>query len=274
MPYESAFIEKLARLSHSGQPFVAVTLAQAQGSTPQDAGSKMLVTAAGIDSGTVGGGKVEAKAIKLAQEMLSEAQRVQLVEWNLKRDVGMTCGGTVSLLFETYNIGIWKIVLFGAGHVAHALTTLLMTLRCHVTVVDPRQEWLDRIPKSPQIRCQLLAEPAQFVSEIDSQTFALCMTMGHATDRPILEAILRSSKNLPYLGVIGSRAKRAVLQKELLSAGLEQTKIDSIICPMGLPIGCNHPGEIAVSIVAQLLQVRDAIESSDPDKINDLSRSP
>jgi len=58
MAHESAFIERLALLSKSGQPFVAVTLAQAHGSTPQDAGSKMLVTAAGVDSGTVGGGKV------------------------------------------------------------------------------------------------------------------------------------------------------------------------------------------------------------------------
>ncbi len=257
MPYESAFIEKLAHLSNSGEPFVAVTLARAHGSTPQDAGSKMLVTMSGIHSGTVGGGKVEAKAIGLAQEMLVGGERVQLVEWNLKRDVGMTCGGSVSLLFETYNIGIWKIVIFGAGHVAHALTSLLMTLRCQVTVIDPRQEWLDLIPKSPQIRTRLLSDPRQFVSEIDSQSFVLCMTMGHATDRPILEAILRSDTALPYLGVIGSRAKRAVLSKELLTAGLEQSKVDSIVCPIGLPIGRNHPGEIAVSIVAQLLQVRD-----------------
>jgi xanthine dehydrogenase accessory factor len=262
MTYESAFIERLATLSNSGEPFVAVTLARATGSTPQDAGSKMLVTAAGLHCGTVGGGKVEAKAIALAQEMLDGGHSIQLVEWNLKRDVGMTCGGSVSLLFETYNLGVWKIVIFGAGHVAQALTKLLATLRCHVTVVDSRQEWLDRIPESPQIRRCLLADPAQFVSEIDHDTFVLCMTMGHATDRPILEAILKSGKSLPYLGVIGSRAKRAVLTKELLAAGIEQTKIDSIICPIGLlvgglPIGTNHPGEIAVSIVAQLLEVRD-----------------
>lgn len=259
MSYESAFIEKLAQLSHSGQPFVAVTLAQAHGSTPQDAGSKMLVTASGLHSGTVGGGRVEAKALGLAQEMLVGGERVQLVEWNLKRDVGMTCGGSVSLLFETYNIGVWKIVIFGAGHVAHALTSLLMTLRCHVTVIDPRQEWLDRIPTSPQIQIRLMSDPCQFVSEIDSQSFVLCMTMGHATDRPILEAILLSDLALPYLGVIGSRAKRAVLTKELLAAGLEQPKIDSIICPIGLPIGRNHPGEIAVSIAAQLLEIRDGM---------------
>jgi xanthine dehydrogenase accessory factor len=71
---------------------------------------------------------------------------------------------------------------------------------------------------------------------------------------------------LPYLGVIGSRAKRAVLSKELLAAGLKQSKIDSIICPIGLPIGRNHPGEIAVSIAAQLLEVRDGSGIAEPNK--------
>jgi len=83
--------------------------------------------------------------------------------------------------------------------------------------------------------------------------------MGHATDLPILTAILKSSQNLPYVGVIGSLAKLAVLTKELLAAGVAMEKIESIICPIGLPIGCNHPGKFAVSIVAQLLQIRDQI---------------
>ena len=82
-------------------------MVDAVGSTPQDTGSKMLVTAAGLHSGTVGGGKVEFKAIQHAQAMLSQAGGDavphQLVEWNLQRDVGMTCGGVVKLFFEAYN---------------------------------------------------------------------------------------------------------------------------------------------------------------------------
>src|SRR5689334_3891168 len=116
------FVERLAELAAGGAPFVSVTLVETIGSTPSETGSKMLVTAAGLDTGTVGGGRVEAKAIEHAQAMLraprEASPRAELVEWNLQRDVGMTCGGVVKLFFEAYNHSQWQIVLFGAGHVA------------------------------------------------------------------------------------------------------------------------------------------------------------
>ena len=71
MPAQHGFVERLAELSKSGVPFVCVTMVEAVGSTPQDAGSKMLVTADGLVTGTVGGGRVEAKAIQVAQQMLA-----------------------------------------------------------------------------------------------------------------------------------------------------------------------------------------------------------
>ncbi len=81
--------------------------------------------------------------------------------------------------------------------------------------------------------------------------------MGHATDRPILEEIFRQNREFPFLGVIGSRAKRAVLLKELAAAGIADEQASSFHCPIGLDIGTNQPGEIAVSLVAQLIQERD-----------------
>src|SRR3982751_1255870 len=99
MPTPHGFVERLAELSQSGVPFVCVTMVQAQGSTPQDAGSKMLVTASELVTGTVGGGRVEHKAIQHAQSILAQPTAdsrqpiAELLEWNLKRDVGMTCGG-------------------------------------------------------------------------------------------------------------------------------------------------------------------------------------
>ena len=142
MPTPHGFVERLAELSGSGVPFVCVTLVEAVGSTPQDAGSKMLVTSTGLETGTVGGGRVEHQAIEHARHMLSQPARqvspTELVEWNLKRDVGMTCGGTVKLFFETYNHCDWRIVVFGAGHVASAVVACLGQLDCHVTCIDPR----------------------------------------------------------------------------------------------------------------------------------------
>src|SRR3954465_11026423 len=153
MPTPHGFVERLAELSQSGMPFVCVTMVQAQGSTPQDAGSKMLVTSVGLDTGTVGGGKVELKSIERARQMLAQPANKtapnELVEWNLKRDVGMTCGGSVKLFFETYNHSDWRIVVFGAGHVATAVVAALASLDCHVTCIDSRPGGLGRLPAPP-----------------------------------------------------------------------------------------------------------------------------
>ena len=90
------FYEQLVALEREGTAFVFVILTESLGSTPQDTGAKMLVTTAGLYTGTIGGGKVEAKAIELAQELLADGvARPQFVTWTLKGDVGMTCGGSV-----------------------------------------------------------------------------------------------------------------------------------------------------------------------------------
>ena len=261
MPTPHGFIERLAELSHRGVPFVCVTMVDAQGSAPQEAGSKMLVTASELVSGTVGGGRVELKAIERSRHMLTQPANqtplTELVEGNLKRDVGMTCGGSVKLFFETYNHSDWRIAVFGAGHVANAVVACLAPLDCHVTCIDSRAEWLDRIPARAKLRKIESNEPRTLVAELPGDAFVICMTMGHATDRPILEEIFRQGRQFPFLGVIGSKAKRAVLMKELTAAGIPREQADAFHCPIGLDLGTNQPGEIAISVVAQLIQERD-----------------
>ncbi len=253
------FIERLAELSQSGQAFVSVTLVDAVGSTPQDAGTKMLVDGRGLVFGTVGGGRVEHQAIEFAQQMLcdSQANATKFVEWNLQRDVGMTCGGVVKLFFEAYNHRTWRIVIFGAGHVAQSLVRCLLEMECQVVCIDPRPEWLARLPRSHKLTPLELADMASYVPQLSQDDFVLSMTMGHRTDRPILEAVFYAGLEPAYLGVIGSQAKRSVLVRELSAAGISTALTDTMHCPIGLQIGQNQPGEIAISIAAELIQVRD-----------------
>ena len=171
MAVPHGFVEKLAELSAAGRPFAAVTLVETVGSTPSDAGTKMLVDSTGLVFGTVGGGKEENKSIGHAQELLDSAatngsHTCELIEWNLQRDVGMTCGGVVKLLFEAYNFRDWRIVVFGAGHVAQALVRLVLLLECRVVCIDQRQEWLAKLPSSPKLRALTLHEPRDFVREL------------------------------------------------------------------------------------------------------------
>lgn len=250
--------ECLAELSTLEHPVVLVTLVRRVGSTPQDVGAKMLVDAAGRRRGTIGGGRIEARAIAEAQRLLTEQLESPCVlhEWNLQRDIGMTCGGVVTMLFELFNASSWRVVLFGAGHVSQALVRCLLLLDCHVICLDSRAEWLARLPQSPRLTRIESDDLPHFVSQIRPSDAVICMTMGHATDQPVLRALFEASITPAYLGVIGSAAKRKALEKGLRADGVSDAWLESMRCPIGLPIGGNAPGEIAISVAAELLTLR------------------
>ena len=168
MSYANQYIEHLAELDRSGQPFASVTIVEGVGSTPENVGSKMLVNETGLVFDTVGEGLIERKAIGHAQAMLSQGscQPTELVEWNLQRDVGMTCGGVIRLFFESFNDRRWQIVIFGAGHVAQALTRYLLPIDCQIHCIDQRHEWLDRLPESSNLKRTQCDEPADMIESL------------------------------------------------------------------------------------------------------------
>lgn len=259
-------------LSQSQQPFVAVTLVDVVGSAPQNQGARMLVTAQGLHWGTVGGGKIEARALQEAQALLrdSRGSSHHFYEWNLQRDIGMTCGGVGKFYFEVHGgARDWSIAVFGAGHVAQALVPLLASLNCQLWVCDSRSEWLERlsaggrIPADRSLNLQQREEPASLVAELPRHSFMVSMTMGHAHDVPILAQALRLRREdpqaFPFMGVIGSPAKAGAIRKDLRQQGFSSEELTTLVCPVGLPLGSNAPAEIAISITAQLLQERDRI---------------
>jgi xanthine dehydrogenase accessory factor len=134
-----------------------------------------------------------------------------------------------------------------------------LLLECRAICIDPREDWLAKLPESPKLRAILMAQPRDFVPQLRSDDYVLCMTMGHKTDQPILQTILQRQMAPRYLGVIGSHAKRKVLVRELIEGGIAADTAEQFRCPIGLPLGTNQPGEIAVSIAAELIQCRDAV---------------
>lgn len=253
--------EKLSTLLAAETPFVMVTLLDIRGSAPQIIGAKAIVSADGIEHGTVGGGKIEAAAVKFAQKTLNTTgNNTELVTWNLQTDVGMTCGGEVKLLFEAHRFSEWPIAVFGAGHIAQSLVPLLVQLHCKVTCVDSRAEWLNKLDDHPRLRKQCVEIPCELVRDMPADTFFVLMSQGHATDLPVLAEIL-TTRTAQYVGVIGSQQKASVLRRDLAQQNISKDKIDSFYCPMGLPIGNNTPAEIAISVSAQLIQIRDSQRS-------------
>ena len=247
----------IADLKRTGTDLVVVTVIACRGSVPCVLGAKAVITSDGLMAGTVGGGKVEARVIAEALGMLDRKEKCVSRKWNLQQDVGMTCGGEMEMVFEKVSASDrWHIVVFGAGHVSKALAPVLAGMNCTVDVVDERKDWLERIPESPNVRKHLVRNYADAVALVSENSMVISITKGHTSDRPVLRDTLRQFPKIAFLGVIGSASKRAVLMRELREDGIEEVLLEKIICPLGLPIGGNDPGEIAVSIAAQLLEQR------------------
>ncbi|QJE96061.1 xanthine dehydrogenase accessory protein XdhC [Luteolibacter luteus] len=250
--------QEITRCMEIGTELVVVTVAAARGSVPGETGAKMLVSREGLLSGTVGGGRIEARALEEAGQLLDSSEATRLHCWNLQQDIGMTCGGEMTLLFERIAAKPpWHIAIFGAGHIVQALVPVLASLSCQIDVVDTRRDWLQRLPSSANITTHHLATFEAGASLLNECSFVLSITKGHGSDVPVLREVLTLFPGIPFLGVIGSASKRAALLRDLREAGINESLLEKITCPLGLPIGDNDPHEIAISVAAQLLERRD-----------------
>ena len=246
---------EIAALIAEGRPFVLATVIESAGSTPQKPGSKMVVLEDGSPRGTVGGGAIEYQIIEAARALLASPAQTRTIETHLTHELGMCCGGRMKVFLEKQEAPA-RLTLFGAGHVARELAALAHHVGFRVTVVDARPEWAsaERFPG-----CEVLvkdpADHARALTPGPSDSFCIT-THDHPLDQAVLEALL--SKPAAYLGVIGSRRKAERFRMRLEAAGATPEQLARIRSPMGVAIGALTPEEIAVSIVAELIQVRRA----------------
>ena len=250
------FIKTCAELQAEGQSYAVVTIVQIDAHVPQEVGAKMIVVDRGLHSGTIGGGKIEAKGISLALDALKhETPMPSLHRINLNQDLGMVCGGVATLFIECSKQAQWSIALYGAGHVGQALARLLTTLNCQIYCIDVREEWLEKLPDHPRLRKILAPTMAQIPASLPKNTYHVIATQGHAFDLEVVREVLKL-EDVPYIGVIGSKVKARTIRATLMSEGISESDTQRFHCPMGLDVGNNTPAEIAVSIAAQLLQTR------------------
>jgi xanthine dehydrogenase accessory factor len=193
--------------------------------------------------------------------MLKRNESFDYADWNLQTDIKMTCGGVVSFFFERVQAKpTWEIAVFGAGHVAQEVVRTLLKLECSVICADPRSDWLNKLPDHHKLTKILTSEMKNVVADLKPGTFIASMTMGHAYDLPILLAAMERNV-FPYMGVIGSDSKAAVLRADLKKNGANPDLIAKLHCPIGESFGNNTPAEIAISIAAQLIKARDGLLS-------------
>lgn len=148
------------------------------------------------------------------------------------------------------------VVLFGAGHVGHALVKVLSTLPCHVHWVDERDTLFPAgLPDT--IEAEPTDTPEAVVDQAPPGAYFIVMTHSHALDQQLCERIFRRT-DFAYFGLIGSRTKRARFEHRMVEHGVDPARLPEMTCPMGVAgITDKAPAMIAVAIVAQLLQVRE-----------------
>jgi xanthine dehydrogenase accessory factor len=251
------WISALADLQAQGEACVLVTIIEELGSTPRNAGSKMVVSAERMFD-TIGGGHLEYKAMEIAREMLaSRSQNTRLERFSLGASLGQCCGGVNVLLFEPMGQPQAQIAVFGAGHVGRALVPLLASLPCRVRWIDSReQEFPTLIPEGVR---QIVAEdPLDEVNELPKGSYCIVMTHNHQLDLELTAAILRRG-DFAYFGLIGSKTKRVKFEHRLRDRGFDAALLQRMRCPMGLSeVKGKLPIEIAVSIAAEVIATYNA----------------
>ena len=254
----SDWIDALARVKARREPAVLVTVIAASGSTPREAGCKMVVTADRL-MGTIGGGHLEFRALEIARTLLAGgAETPTLCEFPLGPALGQCCGGAASLLFEPVRPPGLVIALFGAGHVGRALVQVLATLPARVIWIDSRaEEFPETVPAQVEVRVG--ARPTDEVPALPAGSQMLVMTHSHQLDLELVDAGLKRT-DLALVGLIGSATKRARFVKRLGLRGHGVEAIARLVCPIGVPgAGGKHPAEIAIAVAAQILQIDQAV---------------
>ncbi|VXC61457.1 Molybdenum cofactor sulfurylase [Pseudomonas sp. 8Z] len=247
-----SWINALAELQDTGEACVLVTIIEEKGSTPRNAGAKMVVTAEHLFE-TIGGGHLEYKAMQIARQMLAErSQQTRLERFALGASLGQCCGGATVLLFEPMGQAQAQIAVFGAGHVGRALVPLLAALPCRVRWIDSRAaEFPARIPAG--VVRVLEEEPVDQVREMPAGSYYIVMTHDHQLDLQLTTAILDRS-DFAYFGLIGSNTKRAKFEHRLRERGVAAESLARMRCPMGLPeVKGKLPMEIALSIAGEIV---------------------
>jgi xanthine dehydrogenase accessory factor len=250
---------KLLELIDRREAVAMVTVTDSQGSTPRETGTKMLVMQNGTIYGTIGGSAVEAAVIAESQKCLRDGtcrKVTHRLDDVARQDTGMICGGTMEFFIEPVQIPPF-LYIFGAGHVAQPLSDLASRVGFSCIIIEDRTDLATR-ERFPAAQDILIGKPDELVRNIgfSASDYIAIVSRSHEIDYQVLRQVL--SRPFHYLGLIGSKTKRGQIFERLEKDGIAAELIGKIHTPIGLEIGAESPEEIAVSIVAELIKIRNS----------------
>ncbi len=250
---------RVSQLREQGVPFSLATIVSVEGSTPRDAGSRMIIFGDATTEGTIGGGGIEKQVIEDGVRLLKE-NRSERITYDLGTGgegvaLDMACGGRTEVLIEPFKPSI-KVFIFGAGHIGKVLAKLCTMLGFPFWIIDNRAEYAagEEFPTAREVVCGDFKESFEKLP-IDKRSYIIIVTYGHRFDAVCLEEAVKTEA--AYIGMIGSKTKVRGNFNELKEKGVDVSD-PRIFAPIGLKLGDNSPEEIGLSIIAEIIKVKSS----------------
>ena len=240
-----------AQKASEGKKVALVTVTGTKGSSPASPGQIMAVLADGSAVGTVGGGATEYLVVNQALEAIKNGGRIFRFSFD-HAESGMVCGGSMEGFGNVLGTEA-NLCIFGGGHIAQCLARIAVQTGFSVTVVEDRPEFASNFEGVRYIVC----EPEEYKKEdpASDSDYAVICTRGHKTDDEALRYCLTGK--FKYIGMIGSKKKVTALLDKMREEDAAQVELDRVYAPIGLDIADALPAEIAVSILAEILLVKN-----------------
>jgi len=246
--------DEIVTIKHEGNVAALATVVSAKGSTPRSGGSKMLIRNDGSVLGSIGGGCLEAEVWQTAMNVIKE-QKPKLLNFDLtgreETPEGLICGGTMQIFVEPI-VPVPTIYILGAGHIGSAVSKIAKMAGFRVVVIDDRPAYAnaERFPDADEIHVE---DPVDMVSKlaINKVSYLVIACRGHLEDQRVLAQALKTSAG--YIGMIGSKKKTKTIFGNLRNEGIGQDLLDRVHAPIGIPIAAETPEDIAISIMAEIV---------------------
>ena len=255
----SQFIERIAELKSKGNTFCIITVVDSEGGTPGKSGARAILFSDKSSEGTVGGGSIEAEAFKVALEVIKSGKPLlKKFQLDTLEDGEMICGGSMMLFFEPV-LPDRLLTIFGGGHVGRALSRVCSEAGWRIKVVDERKGILDKnfFPESAELICE------KYLNFLNNQKYGandwlVIVTPQHKHDEIVLGAVIHFPAK--YIGMMGSPQKVKQVKTSLKQKGITEELLKKVYAPIGLNIGTETPGEIAVAIVGEMLAIMNQVK--------------
>ena len=253
---EEKILKEIALSLEAGKKGALVAIIDNQGSSPRKKGTVMGIFEEKPPIGTIGGGDLEKEIIRQAKELL-EIGESKKIEYQLKEDtpLNMLCGGTLEIFIKVFEPKP-KLLIVGLGHVGKAIYQIASNLEFELILFDDREEIFetDEFENTSEIfKADFLEVLRKYIP--NNESYVVIASRNHKMDLESLEAVVQ--KDYTYIGMMGSKKKSVEILKKLKEKGIKDENLQKVYTPIGLDIASQEPTEIAISIIAQILMIKN-----------------